>query len=135
MGTPSTTAPEGATTLSTKPDAAILAAWDRRAAAFEALRRLPIDAATGGSTPEQDEHWAIADAAEAEICAAVATTPRGAELQLWVAATYVFDTAEDEAPCYRADLDWLNTKFAGLDWTHKLMVATIRSLRAMGGEA
>jgi len=118
-----------------KGDAPIIAAWDRRAAAFLAVRALPDDAATGGETDEQSAQWSIIDTAEAEIGASVATTPRGAELQLWCAAVYQFDAAEDEAPCYRADLDYFAAKGDRLDWKDKLLIAALRSLRAIGGVA
>jgi hypothetical protein len=123
------------TTTPAKDDAAILAAWDRRTAAFLAVRALPDDPATGGETDEQSEQWAIIDAAEAEMVASVATTARGAEVQLWCAAVYQFDDAEDEAPCYRGDLDYFIAQGDRRDWKDRLLIAAIRSLRAMGGAA
>lgn len=118
------------TIASTKDDAALIAAWDRRAAAFLAARELPDDPATGGNTDEQEAHWAIIDAAEAEMVASVATTPRGAEIQLWAAAVYQFDDAEDEAPCYRGDLDHFIAQGDKRDWKDRLLLAALRSLRA-----
>lgn len=123
------------TTTPAKDDAAILAAWERRAAAFLAVRALPDDDTAGGETDEQSAQWSIIDAAEAEICSSVATTPRGAELQLWCAAVYQFDNAEEEAPCYRADLDYFAAQGDRLDWKDKLLIAALRSLRAIGGAA
>ena len=131
MTSDSTTAPEGATTL-TNPDAAIVAAFERRAAAFHAARALPCDPATGGETEAQSVYWATIDAAEEEIRATVATTPRGAELQLWLSATYVFNAAEDEAPCYRTDLEYFEAQGDKRDWTDRLMIAALRSLREQG---
>jgi hypothetical protein len=128
----STAAPEGATTLTTNPDAAIIAAFERRAAAFHAARALPDDPATGGETDAQSPYWATIDAAEEEIRATVATTPRGAELQLWLAATYVFDTADDEPRCYAADLEYFEAQGNKRDWTDRLMIAALRSLREQG---
>lgn len=118
-----------------KDDAAILAAWDRRAAAFLAVRALPDDSTTGGETDAQAAQWAIIDAAEAEIVTSVATTARGAESQLWCAAVYQFDSAEDEGPCYRADLDYFTAQGDRRDWKDRLLIAAIRSLRAIGGAA
>lgn len=123
------------TTTPAKDDAAILAAWDRRAAAFLAVRALPDDDTAGGETDEQSAQWSIIDVAEAEICTSVATSARGAELQLWTAATYQFDAAEDEAPCYRADLDYFTAQGDRRDWKDRLLIAAIRSLRAIGGAA
>lgn len=129
MGINSTPAPDGATTF-TNNDAAITAAWDRRAAAFLAVRALPDDPTTGGETDEQSEQWAIIDAAEAEIRSSVATTARGAEIQLWCAVVYQFDDAEDEAPCYRGDLDYFIAQGDKRDWKDRLLLAALRSLRA-----
>ena len=128
MKADSISAPEGATTF-TNNDAAITAAWDRRATAFLAVRALPDDPATGGETDEQSEQWAIIDAAEAEIRSGVATTARGAEIQLWCAAVYQFDDAEDEAPCYRGDLDYFIAQGDKRDWKDRLLLAALRSLR------
>lgn len=135
MGADSTRAPEGATTLTTKDDAALIAAWDRRAAAFNALQELPDNPQGEGETPERAAQWAIVDAAEEEIQAATACTPRGAELQLWTSAIFMFDAAEDEAPCYRADFDHFAAKGDALDWRERLLLSAVRSLRAMGGAA
>ncbi len=127
--TTSTTAP-AKDALTSHDDAAIIAAWDRRAAAFVELRGQPDPATTGTGTDEQTGLWAIIDKAEAEICNVVAATPRGAELQLWCAAVYLFDSAEDEPPCYRADLDYFTEQGARRDWKDRLLVSALRSLRA-----
>lgn len=116
-------------------DSAIFDAFHRRAAAFVTLAGLPDTDTTGGSTPEQAAQWSIIDVAEAEICTSVATTARGAELQLWTAATYQFETAEEEAPCYRADLAYFTAQGDRRDWKDQLLIAAIRSLRAIGGAA
>lgn len=129
--TNSTTAPAKGT-LTSKDDAAILAAWDRRATAFLAARALPDDSTTGGETDGQSAQWAIVDAAEAEIRAAIASTPRGAEIQLWTAATYIFDSADDEPPCYRGDLEYFEAQGDQRDWTDRLLIAALRSLREQG---
>ncbi|MBL9066493.1 MAG: hypothetical protein JNN10_09395 [Sphingopyxis sp.] len=126
----STRAPEGATTFTNKDDAAIIAAFDRRAAAFAKLGGLPDPVTTGSGTDEQTALWSVIDVAEAEICTSIATTARGAELQLWTAATYLFDTAEDEGPCYRADLDHFTAQGDRRDWKDRLALSALRSLRA-----
>lgn len=119
---------------STKDDAALIAAWDRRAAAFLAVRELPDEPEMDrGETPEQKAQWDIIDAAEKEIRSQVATTPRGVEIQLWTAATFLFDSNENEAPTFRADLDHFLAKGDGLDWSERLVLAALVSLRAMGG--
>lgn len=128
--TTSTTAP-AKDALTSHHDAAIIAAWDRRAAAFATLQELPENSRGDGETPERHAQWAVIDVAEAEICTGVATTPRGAELQLWCAAVYQFDAAEDEGPCYLGDLDHFTAQGDRLDWKDKLLIAALRSLRAM----
>ncbi len=130
MDTISIRAPESATTLSMKDDAAIVAAFERRAAAFAALGGLPDPVTT--DTDEEASLWTIIDVAEAEICTSIATTARGAELQLWTAATYMFDTAENEGPCYRADLDHFTAQGDRRDWKDRLLVSALRSLREQG---
>lgn len=132
MKADSTSAPVGATTLSTNDDAAIIAAWDRRAAAFAALQELPDNPRGDGETPARHAQWDIIDVAEAEICTSVAATPRGAELQLWTAAAYQFDAAEDERPCYLGDLDHFTAQGDRRDWKDRLVIATLCSLRAQG---
>lgn len=129
MKADSTCAPESATTLSTN-DAAIIAAFARRAAAFAELGGLPDPATTGSGTDEQTTLWSVIDVAEAEICTGIATTARGAELQLWTAATYLFDTAEDEGPCYCADLDHFTAQGDRRDWKDRLVMSALRSLHA-----
>jgi hypothetical protein len=123
----------GITAKPEENDAAIISAWERRLAAFDVLQELPDNPQGEGETPERAAQWAIVDAAEAEIQSAVACTPRGAELQIWTSVTFLFDSAEDEAPCYRADFDYFAAKGDALDWTERLLLAAIRSLRAMGG--
>lgn len=131
MGADSTRAPDGATTFTNKDDAAMIAAWDRRATAFATLQELPENPRGDGETPERLAQWAIIDVAEAEICTGIATTARGAELQLWCAAVYQFDAAEDEGPCYLGDLGHFTARGDRLDWKDKLLIAALRSLRAM----
>ncbi|MFC3786704.1 hypothetical protein GGR90_002748 [Sphingopyxis italica] len=122
------------------PDAAIIAAFDRRSAAFKIARGLPDRPSTDGMTPEQAAQWDIIDAAEEEICSAVAITARGAELQLWTAAAYVLDSAlfdgfDDEPHYYSADLDHFISQGADRDWSDRLLLSALRSLRAQGGVA
>lgn len=117
-------------------DTAIIAAWDRRAAAFVEARGLPDQPTRGAMTPEQAAKWDIIDAAETEICNAIATTPRGAELQLWTAAAYLLDSAlfdgfEDEQHYYRANLDHFVNQGEDRDWGDRLLIAALRSIRAM----
>src|SRR3546814_15551990 len=93
MGINSTPAPDGATTF-TNNDAAILAAWDRRAAAFAILQALPDNPRGDGEPTERHAQWAIIDAAEAEIRASVATTASGTAMPLSCAGFYPFEDAQ-----------------------------------------
>lgn len=127
----STRAPDGATALSTKDDAAIIAAFDRLAAAFLAIIDLLRDPTGRDSDKDQAPYWAIIDAAEEEMRTTVAVTPRGAELQMWLPLTYLFVDAEDEGPGYRAALEYFEALGDQRDWTDRLIFAALRSLRAM----
>jgi hypothetical protein len=133
--TTSTTAP-AKDALTSNDDAAIIAAWERREAAFVKARGLPDQPTRGAMTPEQAECWDIIDAAETEIFNAVACTPRGAELQLWTAAAYLLDSAlfdgfEDEQHYYRADLEHFVSQGEKRDWGDRLLIAALSSIRAM----
>lgn len=134
MADNSTGAPESATTLSTKDDAAILAANQRRLAAYAEMDRLAA-ASIDNRSPAEEAQWAIIDAAELVMMSSVATTPRGLEAQLWTALHNFYQDAEPAAAANRADLDWFNAKHEDLDWSDKLFVAALRSVRAMGEAA
>lgn len=131
MGTSSTPAPGGATTFTTKNDKAIIEANQRRLAAYAELDRLATSSADNRS-PAEEAQWAIIDAAELVMMSSVATTPRGLEAQLWTALHNFYQDAEPAEAANRADLDWFNAKHEELDWTDKLFVAALRSVRAMG---
>lgn len=130
MGTISTPAPKSATTFTTPNDVAIIEANERRLAAYAEMERL-APTSIGNVSGAENEQWSIIDAAELVIMSSVATTPRGAEVQLWTALHNHYQEAEPAAAANRADLDWFDAKHDDLDWPDKLFVATIRSLRAM----
>ena len=109
-------------------DAAIQAAWDRRAAAYEAYNLLPYDEAVGEYTPEEAAQWAIIDEAEKVIRSTVATSPIGVAIQLWTSLAHSLGTRDDEAATLRRDLQYFDEREIELDWTDRLVIAAIRSL-------
>lgn len=116
----------------TKPDAAILAAWGRRSVASAIYSGLPFtECPTEIYTPEEAEQVDIMDAAEEEICAATATTPRGVEVQLWTALAHIEQDRDDESAINIMDLDWFLMKEVDYDWSTRPILAALRSLRAM----
>lgn len=118
------------------PDASILAAWDRRKAAYAIYNALPLTDCPGASyTPAEQAQLDIVDQAEAEILTDMVTTPRGVEIQLWIAFSHMLTSREEDAAATREDIDWFASKGDALDWHDRFMVAAIINLRAMGGAA
>lgn len=128
MGTDSTRAPEGATTLTTKDDADILAAWDR----FSANRLAIFDLSEEAHDYDEQESrlWDAIGEDEAFIGKAIASTPAGAEVQLWCILTHEAD-ADSEPYALRRDLAHFDAHGAKLNWCPKLALQAIRSLRSM----
>ena len=118
-----------------KPDAAILAAWGRRSVAHAIYNTLPFKDEGEGYTAEEQVHIDIIDEAEGVICDAIATTPRGVEMQLWVAFNHMVTKREDDEAVNIMDLDWFLAKIDDFDWQEQLILAALRSLRAQNGGA
>jgi hypothetical protein len=131
MGADSTRAPEGATTLTTKDDADILAAWDR----FSANRLAVFD--LDEEAPDYDEReerlWNAIGDDEAFIGKAIANTPAGAEVQLWCILSHEV-AGDDEKSVLRRDLAHFDIHGSKLDWCPKLALQAIRSLRSMSAK-
>jgi hypothetical protein len=115
------------------PDAAILAAWERREAAYTRYNALPIHEGPGDYSPEEQAEWAIIDAAEDVIRNTVATTPQGAAIQLWTQLSHNVSQRDDEVATLRRDLSYFEAQGDMLDWTERLTVAALRSLASMEG--
>jgi len=114
-------------------DSPIIAAWERRQAAYVRYQQNPFpEDANDPQAAEDAALWAIIDEAEEVIRSTAATTPRGVEIQLWVALYHSFTSREDDAAITRGDLDHLATKEGTLDWGGRLAFAALRSVRAMG---
>jgi hypothetical protein len=130
MGADSTLAPPSATTLTTNDDAAIFAAWDRRKAAYAKLEELRPEDISADYTPEERDQFGILDAAEETIRSSTATTARGVELQLWTGLYHLFAKGEASAAALNGDLAWFDANEDEPDWSDRLVIAAIRSLRA-----
>jgi hypothetical protein len=117
-------------------DAEILAAWKVRQAALAKIesRDTYFDAET--HSPVEAE---LFDKADQAITKATATTLQGLLAQAWVALSYTqpsftAECARQNDLIRRADYNVLERE-RGLDWEINTQLATIRSLRAMIGEA
>lgn len=111
-----------------KDDAAILAAWGRYQAARESY---DSDAPLGSDDTLEKEM----NDAEAVIQATIAGTPKGVEIQAWIALAHIATGRDADEAAYRGDLAWFDQRDHERDWIERLLLAAIRSLRAMGGEA
>lgn len=131
MGAVSTRAPDGATTLTTKDDADILAAWER----FSVNRLAVFD--LSDEAPDYDEQeerlWNAIGDDEAFIGKAIANTPAGAEVQLWCILSHETDS-DSEPYALRCDLAHFDVHGSKLDWCPKLALQAIRSLRSMSAK-
>lgn len=111
-----------------KDDAAILAAWGRYQAARETYGRdTPL-----GEDPALEKE--INDA-EAVIQSTIAGTPKGVEIQAWLALAHIATGRDADEAAYRGDLAWFDERDHERDWVERLLLAAIRSLRAIGGAA
>jgi hypothetical protein len=123
-------------TTAPAPDAAILAAWGHRSVASAIYSGLPFsDCPNAAYTPEEKEQVDIMDAAEEVIRAAVATTPQGVAVQLWTALAHIEQDRDPETAINIMDLDWFLLDEGRFDWSTRLILAALKSLRAMGGAA
>jgi hypothetical protein len=119
-----------------KPDAAILDAWERHTVARATYEALRSSEKPGEEyTPAELAQWAIIDATEDAIRRDTASTTQGVEVQLWVALGHMLMKREECEAALRGDLAYLEQRDLELDWTERLILSAIRSLRAMGGAA
>jgi len=117
---------------SINPDAAILAAWERRNVAVADLVAFPeTTPCTGLYPPGEQEILSRLDEAESEIAANNATTTRGVLIQLWAGLYHSLTDYEQQQMLERGELDALLHPDAKLDYGHRLEVAALRSLKAM----
>lgn len=122
--------PAGALAASTV-DAQIVAAWERKVAAYRAYNSTPVHNVDVDGADEN--FWPVIDQCDKIIHAATATTPLGVELQIWTglqnSSAY---TTEEERAILSRDLAYLEQHKQAFDWDAQPMIAAIRSLRAMG---
>jgi hypothetical protein len=114
----------------TGADARIIAAWEQRKAAYLDYNNSPMWEGDGPD-PQEVRFWAIVDEAEELIRSSVATTARGAEIQLWVALYHSESHKRDrDTAIITADLSAVIEHDAEMDWHTRFILGAIRSLRA-----
>lgn len=125
-----------AAALANDPDAAIKAAWQRRQVAYAEYNSLPPDqpGLEEGEceTPDEKRCWVIIDEAEEVIRSTKAKTVAGVTIQLWCALYHSVGLGIEDAAITRGDFDWLAANDERLDWSARLALAAMRSLRSMG---
>jgi hypothetical protein len=119
--------------IANEGDAVIEAAFARRQAAYATYNALPPDSGpvVNGYGPGERDLWDIIDEAEEVIRSHVATTPRGAMLQLWCAMYHSVSGREDDETITRGDFGAIARLDGALDWNVRLMLAALRSLQTM----
>jgi hypothetical protein len=129
MGAISTRAPDGATTLTTKDDADILAAWATYNQARTIYDTTPDEGPfIEGVNAAQREQIDIMGPAEVLIGDAVPTTLRGIEIQLWSMLVHSVDTQEAATLARTEQLDALADH---CDWIECHALNAIRAIRAI----
>lgn len=115
------------------PDAELIAAWERRMAAWVRYNALPFSELPDEThSPEEAECWAIIEDAEEVIRSSCAKSPRGVEIQLWTSLFHSASTSDDDnAAMERGDLGYFEGKGDSLNWNVRLAIAALKSLRAM----
>lgn len=125
----STRAPVGATTLSTKDDADILAAWEAYRSAYASYMAVPDEGPyVNGLNAAQREQAEAMEQAEAFISAAVPTTLRGIEVQLWAMLAHRDASADAEEAVIAENVE---ASFEHLEWLDTHTLNSIRAIRAM----
>jgi hypothetical protein len=119
-------------------DAKLEAAWKRWRDARVTYNAAPFaddvedPAQHDAAVDEENRLWAIMDEAEETIRANPAKTPRGAEIQLWIALVGSIDTREQDEALTRGDLAAILATEDRLDWNARLIVAALHSLSNQG---
>lgn len=116
-------------------DAAILAALARRKTAYEAMASLAPDQRLNGSSASSEELRLLREINVAEdiLAAATATTPAGAQAQLWAGLHRVLNyaKADEDRAILTGDLDYLEALGSRLDRNTRLILSGLRSLQTM----
>jgi len=129
MGIDSTRAPDGATTLTTKDDADVIAAWATYNQARTIYDTTPDEGPfIEGVNAAQREQIDIMGPVEAVIGEAVPTTLRGIEIQLWSMLVHSADTQDAATLARTEQLDVCDDHF---DWIDCHALNAIRAIRAI----
>lgn len=118
--------PDNTRIASAKPDADILAAWDRIGA-----NNREIDALDGSDLAKDNALWNEISTDERVIHAATAATPAGVEIQLWCYLMHSVPSSDDEKAVLRRDIAYFMDRETDYDWTERLVFSAIRSLHSM----
>lgn len=114
------------------PDAPIINALASYRAARATYDALPVSEVEGEQeTTEELAEWARMDAAEWEIMECPATTPQGVEAKLWLWLLHNQSPKEDDVAALAGDLGHFMATAADRDWSERLIISAIASLRAM----
>lgn len=124
----SITAPTGATALTTSNDAEIIAAWQRMNETRQAIDALD-------DTDQDSDLWEAFGRDEHVIQGNTAATIAGAEIQIWCHLLHTVPSADDERAVLCRDVAYFVDREGEYDWTERLVISAIRSLRAIGGAA
>lgn len=112
-------------------DAQIVAAWERRVAAYITYNSTPVSDVDDDG--EDERFWPVIDACDRIIHDATAATPLGVEIQIWVGLhNSAAWTSSQENAFLARDLAFMEKHEAEFDWNVLPVIAAIRSLRAMG---
>lgn len=117
------------TTISTiapaKDDAAIITAWQRMNDTRQAIDALD-------DTDQDSDLWEAFGRDEHVIQGNTAATIVGAEIQIWCHLLHTVPSADDERAVLRRDVAYFVDREGEYDWTERLVISAIRSLRAIG---
>ena len=120
------------TTISTiapaKDDADIITAWQRMNDVRQAIDALD-------DTDQDSELWEAFGRDEHVIQGNTAATIVGAEIQIWCHLLHTVPSADDERAVLRRDVAYFVDREGEYDWTERLVISALRSLRAIGGAA
>jgi hypothetical protein len=95
---------------------------------------LPI-AKPSANWAKEERLWAAVHADEVFIGESTAKTLLGVEIQLWCIVSHDVPQWEWELAVFRRDISAFDGLDEHLDWSTRVALQAIRSLRAMGGEA
>lgn len=116
-------------------DIAILTALERRRAAYEAMASLDADKRFDDGSASSQELRLLREINVAEdiLATATATTPAGAQAQLWAGLHGVLNYAEadEDRALLTGDLDYLEALGSRLDRNTRLILSGLRSLQMM----